>query len=246
MTIELNKIYCGDCIEIMKQIPENFIDLVLTSPPYNIGIQYDTYKDKKPFNSYWQWCEEWITEVYRILKPDGRCVIVHYLSYGNSKYKCSPIAMLDNIQRKIGFQHHAIVIWFDITRVKYTAWGSWLSASSPYVNSPCEGLLITYKHHWTKLHKGKSTISKEEFIEGCGGIWNIGTARNKEHPAVFPDKLASRVIKLFSYEGDTVLDPFNGIGTTTKVAYELGRNFIGIDISPKYCELATQRININL
>lgn len=238
----INKIYTGDCLEIMKTFPSNFIDLILTSPPYNIGIKYDNYDDSMDYDSYWKWCKKWLTECYRILKPDGRCAIVHYISYGNSNMRCSPIATLDNIQKEIGFKHHAIVIWNDITRSKYTAWGSWCSASSPYINSPFECILITYKEKWKKEKNGKSTITDKEFMEACSGIWNIGTARHDEHPAVFPLKLAMRVINLLTFEEDIVLDPFCGTGTTCLAAYNLNRKYIGIDLSSKYTKIAENNL----
>lgn len=238
----INKIYLGDCIEIIKTFPNNFVDFVFTSPPYNVKIPYDNYHDNKEFDEYWQWCEEWLKEIYRILKPDGRCCIVHYLSCGNSGNRYSPISMIDNIQRKIGFKHHAIIVWNDITISKYTAWGSWLSASSPYINCPFECILVTFKHSWKKLSKGKSTITPKEFQEASTGIWNIGTTRNKNHPAVFPEKLAKRAINMFTYEGDLVLDPFCGIGTTCVAAKKLNRNYIGIDISEKYVKLTEKKL----
>lgn len=237
-----NNFYCGDCLEIMKQIPNDYIDLILTSPPYNTNMKYDNWNDNMSFEDYWKWCKLWLSECYRILKPDGRCAIVHYLSYSNGAIRYSPISMLDNIQREIGFKFHTIVLWADATRTKYTAWGSWLSASAPYINTSYEGILITYKEQWKKKNRGKSTISKEEFIEACSGVWNIGTARHKDHPAVFPERLASRVINLLTYEGDIVLDPFCGIGTTCISAYKLNRKFIGIDISPRYIDIALKKL----
>lgn len=241
--IKLNEVYCGDCIEIMKQIPDDTVDLILTSPPYNVGIKYDNYDDNLPIENYWNWCREWLKEFYRVLKPDGRCAIVHYLCYGNKYYRCSPIAMLDNIQRDIGFKLHAIVVWEDATLHKLTAWGSWLSASAPYINTPYEGILISYKERWKKDRKGQSTITKDEFIECCRGVWKIQPKSSKEHPAIFPEELAYKVINLLTYKDDIVLDPFCGIGTTLLVARYSGRNYIGIDISQKYVDITKKRLS---
>lgn len=249
--LPVNNIYCGDCIELLKEIPDNTVDLILTSPPYNVGTRYDNYNDSMNFDDYWQWCRKWLKEFYRILKPDGRCAVVHYLSFGNREHKCSPIAMLDNIQREIGFKHHAIVVWEDETLHKLTAWGSWLSASAPYINTPYEGILITYKEQWKKQRQGRSTITKEEFIEYCRGAWKIPPASSTEHPAVFPEELAHRVINLLTFEEDLVVDPFCGTGTTLVVAKKLNRRYIGMDISEKYVNIAKKRIektviNLNL
>lgn len=232
------RIYNGDCINVMQNnIDDNSIDLILTSPPYNIGLRYDNYNDNLPYDEYIDWCEAWLKECFRVLKDDGRIAIVHYLSMGNSVYKYSPIATLNNLALNIGFNHNAIAVWTDATRRKTSAWGSWLSASSPYINTPYEGILIMYKNQWKKKNAGKSTISKQEFLESVGGVWNIAPSDSKIHPATFPIKLANRVINLLSYESDIILDPFAGSGTTILSGIINNRFPIGIDISQIYCEL---------
>lgn len=238
----VNKIVCGNCIELMKEIPDNSVDLVVTSPPYNCDIEYDNYKDKISWEEYYVWCEKWLREIYRIVKDDGRVAIVHYLSMGDSIVREAPLMEINHIGKSIGFKHHSIGIWWDTTLSTNTAWGSWLSASSPYVNSPFEGILILYKKRWKKDKKGESTLSKEEFIEDCGGVWKIGTEKNRTHPAPFPLKLAQRCINLLSYKGDIVLDPFNGSGTTTLACKNLGRKYIGIDMSKIYCSMSEDRL----
>jgi site-specific DNA-methyltransferase (adenine-specific) len=130
----------------------------------------------------------------------------------------------------------------DITLTKRTAWGSWLSASAPYINSPFEGVLILYKDRWKRDTKGVSTISKDEFIEACHGIWKIQPERNREPPAAFPVALPRRCINLLTYEGDIILDPFNGSGSSSVAAKETGRRYIGFELSPNYCEYANKRL----
>jgi len=239
-----NKIICGDCIEIMQKLPHNCIDLVVTSPPYNINIKYDNYNDDLIWDKYYFWCKKWMKEINRILKDDGRACIIHYLSYGNSQNRQMPIMELNNIAIKEGLKHYGLAIWWDITLCKKTAWGSWLSASQPYINSPLEGILILYKNKIKKEKEGKTQINKGEFMESCGGIWKIKPENNKniEHPAPFPIELASRCIKLLSWENDIVLDPFIGSGTTAIAAKLLNRNYIGMDISHKYCNIARKRL----
>jgi len=240
--LELNKIYNTDCLKGMQQIDANSIDLVVTSPPYNLGIEYDVYKDNLSWTVYYLWCERWLQEIYRTLKPDGRFCLNHYLSCGTSKERSAPLMNLNCICTKIGFKHHGLAVWEDRTLSKRTAWGSWISASAPYVNSPYEGILILFKDTWKKEARGKSDILPKEFMEACSGIWKIPTERNGKTVSNFPTELPARCIKLLSYKGDTVLDPFMGQGTTAYAAKLLERNFIGFEISEAYCKIAESKI----
>jgi len=239
----INKILLGDCLKVMPSIPDNSIDLVITSPPYNIGIDYGTYKDNLPWKKYYNWCKLWLKEIYRILKNDGRFCLNHYLSLGNSKEKTAPLMILNGLSLEIGFKHHGLAIWEDKTISTLTAWGSWLSASSPYVNCPTEGILILYKEHWKKENKGVSTIENRDFIMATKGVWNLGTDRKRLTPATFPERLPGLCINLLTYEDDLVLDLFLGSGTTAVACRELGRRFIGIEINPEYCEIARRRLS---
>lgn len=241
--MKLNNVYNMDCIEGLKMIEDNSIDLIVTSPPYNIGIDYDTYEDNKTWENYLEWCKEWLLECYRVLKDDGRICINHYLNFQDRWEKVSrfPLYDIQRIQEEIGFNVHKLCLWEDTTRKKFTAWGSYLSASAPYINTPYEGILISYKKQWKKLSKGESTIDKELFMQGVGGIWKLGTTRGKTK-ACFPEKLPEMCIQLLTYTNDVVLDPFMGSGTTGKVAKELNRNYIGFEISPEYCKIANDRI----
>lgn len=238
----IHEIICGDCIDVMRTFPENKIDLAITSPPYNIGIDYESYCDSRPWSEYFDWCKEWMFEVHRVLKKDGRFCLNHYFSLGTSKERVAPLMRLENIAEEIGFHHHSVAFWTDITRAKYTAWGSWLSASAPYLNSPFEGILILYKDQWKRQNKGESTIKKEEFIEACGGVWNLPSGKRKNGVPTFPTDLPRRCINLLSYRDDIILDPFNGTGSTTLAAHQTGRNFIGIDVDTMYCNVARERI----
>ena len=232
-----------DCIEGLKQIDDNSIDLIVTSPPYNIGIDYDTWQDTMKWEEYLLWCEKWLIECYRVLKPDGRICINHYLNFQDRWEKVSRFPLFDIkiIQEKIGYNVHKLCLWEDNTRKKFTAWGSYLSASSPYINTPYEGILIAYKDQWNKLDKGESTISKEMFMEGVGGIWKLGTTLGLTK-ANFPISLPKMCIELLTYKGDVVLDPFMGSGTTAAACIETGRNYIGFEISPNYTEVANHRL----
>jgi site-specific DNA-methyltransferase (adenine-specific) len=244
--IELDKIYNMDCVEGMRLLPDDSVDLIVTSPPYNIGIDYDAYDDSRPWEEYYAWCETWLKECYRVLKKDGgRICLDHYLSLGTSKYRTSPIASLYSIMEKIGFKHHSIAVWTDITLAKRTAWGSYLSASAPYINAPFEGILIDYKENWKKAGKGVSTIEKEDFIKLTRGVWNIKTETRGLTKANFSIDLPTKAISLLSYEGDTILDPFMGSGTTALAAKRLNRHYIGFEISKEYTDIANKRVDEN-
>jgi len=236
-------IYNGDCIEVMKQLPSNSIDLCVTSPPYNLGIKYDNYHDAIGWDDYYEWCKKWLKEIYRLLKDDGRFCLNHYFSMGNSESRHSPLMDLNWISKEVGFKHHGVAVWNDITIKKRTAWGSWLSASVPYVNSPIEGILILYKNKWGKINKGTSTIEKKEFMEACSGVWNLQPEKSHSNsPAPFPISLPKRCINLLSYRNDLILDPFNGGGTTAVASKQTKRRYIGIELSEKYCKNTVKRL----
>jgi len=219
------------------------ISICGNSPPYNIGIDYDSWNDNLDWKDYYNWCRKWLKETYRVLKEDGRFCLNHYLSLGKSFKREAPLMNLNYISCfEIGYKHHSVAIWKDITLARKTAWGSWLSASSPYLNSPFEGILILYKKYWKKQKEGISTINKQDFIDACRGIWNLGTDGKRLTKATFPEKLPEYCINLLSYKGDLILDPFAGSGTTLVVAKRLKRNYIGIEISKSYCDIIKKRL----
>lgn len=182
-------------------------------------------------------------ELYRVLKDDGRMCINHYFSMGSSNCRYAPLMDINSMCQNIGFKHHGVAFWTDGTVSNKTAWGSWLSASAPYLSSPYEGILVLYKTIWKKQREGKSTIEKESFMKISKGLWNFCPSKYGNHPATFPIILPKYCISFFSYEGDVVLDPFMGSGTTGMACKELNRDFIGIEISEKYYKLAEQRLN---
>jgi site-specific DNA-methyltransferase (adenine-specific) len=239
-------LYCGDALDILPLIDENSIDLVVTSPPYNFGISYDIYKDKLDWKDYYEWCMKWNKELYRLIKRDGRYCLNHYFACGNMRDgRHTPLMDLNyRLVNEIGFKHHSLAIWQDITLVNKTAWGSWRSASAPYINSPYEGILILYKELWKKQNKGISDISSDEFANLCRGNWNLGTDHNNDHPAPFPISLPISCIRLLSYVGDTILDLFMGSGSTVLAAEKTKRKWIGLELSPAYCEQTKKRVEL--
>jgi DNA modification methylase len=245
MNIELNNIYNLDCLVGLKQIPDNYIDIIVTSPPYNFDMEYDEYKDKKSWDDFFNWLNEVWKECFRVLKPSGRlCVNIQPLfsDYIPSHH------IISNQLLNIGFLWKGEILWEKNNyNCKYTAWGSWQSPSSPYLKYTWEFVEIFCKGDLKKKgDKENIDITGDEFKEWVYAKWSIAPERKMKeygHPAMFPEKLVERLLKLFSYKNDIVLDPFNGAGTTTYVAKRLGRRYIGLDISKTYCDKAIERLS---
>jgi len=238
------KLYVGDCIAVMKtKIDDESIDLIVTSPPYNCGIKYDNYNDSLPKEKYYRWCKNWLKECYRVLKNNRRIAINVLLNKGSSREgREQPVVEFCNLLKKVGFSLNNITLWMDEHRVKHTAWGSWKSASAPYIFNPYEVIIMASKGKWERKDRGVSDITRDEFMEWVTGRWRFNPEHRRLNPAPFPEELPKRCIKLLSYVGDTVLDPFVGSGTTCVAAKKLNRNCIGIDISKKYINIAKKRI----
>lgn len=244
--LELNQIYNIDCLQGFKQIDDNSIDLIFTSPPYNFDMNYSEYDDKKKWNEYFDWLNKVWIECKRVLKSGGRlCVNIQPLfsDYIPSHH------IISNQLLSLGLLWKGEILWEKNNyNCKYTAWGSWCSPSSPYLKYTWEFIEIFCKDNLKKKGlKENIDITGDEFKQWVLAKWSIAPERRMKeygHPAMFPEELASRILKLFSYKDDIILDPFNGVGTTTKVAYELGRNYIGFDIDEQYCETARNRLLI--
>lgn len=224
-------------------IPKGAVDLAITSPPYNVDIHYGAYDDKIPYAAYLEFTGKWLAKCYELMKEDGRLCLNIPLDK-NKGGQQSVYADIATIAKEIGWKYHSTIVWNEQNISRRTAWGSWLSASAPYVIAPVEMVLVLYKKRWRKIHKGQSDITRDEFIEWTNGVWNfMGESKKRvKHPSPFPIQLPRRCIKLFSYIGELVLDPFLGSGTTLIACLETDRKGIGIEIDPKYCEVAKQRI----
>jgi len=234
----------NDNVLTTKLIKSNSIDLVITSPPYNVDIKYNSHNDKLSYNDYLEFSQKWMSRIYDWLKDDGRFCLNIPLDK-NKGGQQSVGADLTSIAKEIGFKYHSTIIWNEGNISRRTAWGSWLSASAPYVIAPVELIVILYKKSWKKVSGSKkSTISKKEFMEWTNGLWTFSGESKKKigHPAPFPRELPRRCIKLFSYVNDIVLDPFLGSGTTIIEAYVNNRRGIGIEIDPSYCKLTQKRL----
>lgn len=232
----------NDDILTTGAISPGSIDLIVTSPPYNVGIQYNSQQDDISYPEYLDFTRAWLTRCFEFLKDDGRICLNIPLDK-NKGGQQSVGADITTIAKQVGYKYHATIIWNEGNISRRTAWGSWLSATAPYVIAPVELILVLYKKHWRKTRQGKSDITKDEFMAWTNGIWTFsGEKRKIGHPAPFPIELPRRCIKLFSFVADTVLDPFVGSGTTLIAAAMLDRFGIGVEIDPQYCELAKKRI----
>jgi site-specific DNA-methyltransferase (adenine-specific) len=227
-----------------KKIAEGSIDLIVTSPPYNVDIQYNSHNDQLTYEKYRDFSRRWMKRCFRWLKDDGRFCLNIPLDK-NKGGQQSVGADLTTIAKKIGFAYHSTIVWNEGNISRRTAWGSWGSASAPYVIAPVELIIVLYKKSWKKTGgSGESDISRKDFMEWTNGLWTFNGERKKKtgHPAPFPVELPLRCIKLFSFVGDTVLDPFMGSGSSLVAASQCNRKGIGIEIDAAYCETAVSRI----
>lgn len=234
----------NDDILTTDAIQPSSVDLIVTSPPYNVNIEYGTHRDDTPYSEYLDFTKAWLSRCYDFLKEDGRLCLNIPLDK-NKGGQQSVGADVTTIAKSIGFRYHSTIIWNEGNISRRTAWGSWMSASAPFVIAPVELILVLYKRRWRKTSgTGESDITRSEFMQWTNGLWTFcGESKKKiGHPAPFPIELPRRCIKLFSFVGDTVLDPFAGSGTTLIAAAMLKRKAIGIEIDPNYCMLAKKRI----
>lgn len=233
----------NDDVFTTKEIANGSVDLIVTSPPYNVDIKYNSHNDKISYSDYLEFSKNWLSRCFEWLRDDGRLCLNVPLDI-NKGGQQSVGADLTSIAKKIGFKYHSTVIWNEGNISRRTAWGSWLSASAPYVIAPVELIIILYKNQWRKNNRHESDITKEEFVEWTNGLWTFSgeSKRRVGHPAPFPIELPKRCIKLFSYVGDVVLDPFMGSGTTLIAGTLNNRKSIGIEIDKEYCNLAKTRL----
>ena len=267
--IETGKIINGDCIEVMKTFPEGSIDLLVTSPPYNVNISYDVHKDDLPMDTYYEWTKDWLREAFRVLKDDGRIAVnvPNELNVQERGGRILFVAEFWMMMKEIGFKFSGLV---DLTedsphRVRQTAWGSWMSASAPYIYNPKECIILAYKKTNKKLTKGESqwlgepnkiiqedgTIKnkmiykdedKKEFMNLVFGRWEYFADTKSLTKATFSMDIPAKAIKILTYKNDIILDPFMGSGTSAVAAEVLDRRWVGIELSSDYTEIARKRV----
>lgn len=236
----LNKIICSSS-EDMKELPDNSVHLMVTSPPYNVGKDYDTDLN---LEEYLTLLKKIFTEVRRVLVTGGRACI-NIANLGRKPYL--PLhAHIIQIMSELGFLMRGEIIWDKSSSAgTSTAWGSWQSAKNPTLRDVHEYILIFSKGNYSRLKEDKQdTIEKKEFMDFTKSIWTFpaASARKIGHPAPFPEELPRRLIELYSFKGDIILDPFMGSGQTALAALKIKRNYIGYEINKEYCKLAEKRI----
>ena len=226
--------------EAMSQLPDNCVALMVTSPPYNVGKDYD---DDLDLEEYLALLAGVFAETYRVVEPGGR-VAVNIANLGRKPYL--PLNhLVGSLLTDIGFLLRGEIIWQKAKAAGgSTAWGSWQSATNPTLRDVHEYVLVASKGSFRRERKGEDTISKEDFLEATLSVWDIlpESARRVGHPAPFPVELPRRLIELYTFAGDLVLDPFLGSGSTAVAAIQSGRHFVGYELDPGYAELAEKRI----
>lgn len=241
----LDKIICGDCLEVMRQIPDGTVHLAVTSPPYNLGLDYDNHDDSLAYENYLKWMKEVWIETKRVLVPGGRFAL-----------NVAPTSIKDfrpihhdfsNQLREIGMIMRTEILWYKQTMGRRTAWGSWKAPSNPHIVPSWEYVLVFCKDSWNlESDEKEADITSEEFKKFSDGFWYIPPeTKRRGHPSPFPEELIYRLIKFYTYKNNVVLDMFGGTGTVAVVAQKTGRHFIHIDISQKYCEITEQRLEIS-
>ena len=263
------KILNGDCIEVMKTLPEGSVDLVLTSPPYGVNIAYDVHNDDMTPEEYLNFTKEWMTEAYRVLKDDGRIAlnIPYEINRQDKGGRVFLVSEVWQTMKQIGYKFFGIVDLEEESphRSRTTAWGSWMSPSSPYIYNPKECVILAYKKEHIKKIKGQpqwanewidvedengvikqkkvyTEDQKREFIDLVFGQWNYFADTKSMTKATFSMDIPTKAIKILTYKNDVVLDPFAGSGTSLVAAEVLDRRWIGIELSPNYTEVARKRV----
>lgn len=240
--MKLNRIICGDVLKELEKIPSNSVHLTITSPPYNVGKEYDSHSDDMGYKEYLGWLLKVWKEVRRLLVPGGRFCL-----------NIAPTGIKDfiplhhdfsNQLRKAGMKFRTEIVWYKQTMLKRTAWGSWKSPSNPHIVPSWEYVLVFSKNgNQLKGSSKEADITEKEFKQFSDGFWKIPPERKRNgHPAPFPEELIYRLLKFYSFKNNVVLDMFGGTGTVAAVAAKTGRNFIHIDVSKEYCKTTKERL----
>jgi site-specific DNA-methyltransferase (adenine-specific) len=241
------------------------VDLIVTSPPYGVNIAYDVHDDDMEISEYLEFTRKWMTEAYKVLKDDGRIALnipyeINRQAKGGRIFFVSEVYQ---VMKEIGFKFFGIVDLEEDSphRSKTTAWGSWMSPSSPYIYNPKECVILAYKKNHIKKVKGETqwkgepTVTEEgknkivykdedkkEFMELVFGQWKYLNDSRPMTKATFSMDIPTKAIKILSYKNDIVMDPFAGSGTSCVAAEILDRRWIGIELSENYAEIASKRI----
>jgi len=238
----INKIVCGDCIELLGRIKKPFADLIFADPPFNIGYQYDLYKDKVKKDKYIAWTKDWMTVCKNVLKPHGS----FYIAIGD-EYAANVKLIADELKLEM----RNWIIWHYTFGQQMK--NKFARAHTHIFYFVKDKKNFTFNDYAVRVPSDRQLIYNDKRANLKGkmpnDVWNqysrvCGTFKEREgwHPCQMPENLLARIVAASSNTGDVVLDPFNGSGTTTVVAYQLGRRYVGIDISENYVENARKRL----
>jgi site-specific DNA-methyltransferase (adenine-specific) len=243
----LARLMCGDSARLLEAVARASVNLVVTSPPYSLGVDYgqNGYADDQPYAHYLEWVRTWATTLFDVSAAGGRACINIPLD-SNKGGKRAIYADYLRIFQDVGWTYQTSIVWNEQNISRRTAWGSWLSPSAPFVTAPVEMIAVFYKGSFRRPASDgrRGDISRDEFLAWTLGMWTFAGAnpRRVGHPAPFPQELPRRLIKLYSYLDDLVLDPFAGSGTSLVVSKKLGRNSLGVEINPAFCELTIRNL----
>lgn len=256
----VDQIICGDCLSVMQEMSDNgmadSLDVIITSPPYNNGKNYGkSYNDSKSYEEYLSMIKEFISKSYDLLRKGGRLIInfsdiVTKNKNGDRHYNLEADIIRMVREMDIALYEMDKVIWYKqhSGSDKLRAWGSFRSPSNPKMRTKYETVLIFCKeqHNLPKVSSAELDMNEDEFLEWTKNVWTID-AYNKAsvHPCVYPEELAKRLIKLYSWTGGIVADFFCGSGTTCAVAKKYDRKYVGVDQNPNYCQYSKDRIELS-
>ena len=240
--MEVDKVYLGNCIEIMKKLPDKSVDLIFADPPFNIGIKYDVHNDNMSYEEYYKWSEKWIGEGYRLLKKNGTI----YVAIGDEFS-----AEINIILKRAGFYFRNWIIWYytfgQNQRKKFNR------AHTHILYFTKDKGEFTFNDKNIRVPSARQLVYKDKRANPIGKIpddvWQFsrvcGTFKERieKHPCQMPENLLELIVKASSNEGDLILDPFGGTGTTAAVAKRLKRKFITMEVSKEYYEIILKRLN---
>lgn len=236
----INKIFCKSS-ELMEELPDNSVHLMVTSPPYNVGKEYD---ENLTLSEYREFLIKVWGEVKRVLVPGGR-MCINIANLGRKPYIPLHAFIIEDLL-ELGFLMRGEIIWNKAASGSpSTAWGSWLSAKNPTLRDIHEYILVFSKGTFSREDLGRrSTITRDEFLEFTKSVWTFPAepATKVGHPAPFPVELPYRLIQLYTFEGEIVLDPFMGSGQTAIASLKSKRKYVGYEINEDYVKLAEKRI----
>lgn len=239
----MQEIIQGDARQVLKTIPDKSCHLVVTSPPYNVGIDFGIYKDNLAKEEYLEFSASWLIECFRILVDGGRICL--NIPFYNLRGKFNMYTAYHELMTQIGFLDRDTFVWVKMDGLDFAhtskIYGR-IGPRNPHTKYPCELVLIMQKG--SEILEGeKSDINFREFFKWSHSIWFIRPEYHREHPTPYPEELARRLIKMYSFVGQRVLDPFLGSGTTLKACERLKRYGIGIELDPKFVEMTKNSLD---